>query len=130
MLRKKFAAYLGSEGEGVRIDYLIFGCTHFPALEPLVKEILGPVQLVVELAARFGLKNGKGSTKLVVSGLEESEKLSLFQTAAREMFRSFLHLPWRAWRVVNFFERRRFASGGPDEFASSAVGESSHEGYP
>ena len=31
-----------------------------------------PADYQVELAARFGLKNGKGSTKLVVSGLEES----------------------------------------------------------
>jgi len=59
MLRKKFRSYLGPDGTPL-IDYLVFGCTHFPVLAKAVSRIFGsgvmfvdPAVYQVRLAARW-----------------------------------------------------------------------------
>jgi len=59
MLRKKFRSYLDTDGSPL-IDYLIFGCTHFPVLAKAVSRIFGsrvllvdPAVYQVKLAARW-----------------------------------------------------------------------------
>jgi len=59
MLRKKFRSYLGTDGRPL-IDYLVFGCTHFPVLAKALSRIFGsgvmfvdPAVYQVRLAARW-----------------------------------------------------------------------------
>ncbi|CAJ1387136.1 unnamed protein product [Effrenium voratum] len=108
MLRKKFVDYLDQDGKP-KIDYLIFGCTHFPTLEPLIRKIFGPSVLLVdpadyqvELASRFHLHNSSGSAVFTVSGVELSEKLSSFRQAATVIFQSFLQMANGIWQVISF----------------------------
>jgi glutamate racemase len=49
MLRKKFRSYLSIDGTPL-IDYLVFGCTHFPVLAKAVSRIFGGAVMFVDPA--------------------------------------------------------------------------------
>ena len=88
MLRRKFASYFV---DGVpAINFLIFGCTHFPILEPLVRKIFGegvalidPAVYQVKLAAELGMSSERKGEEFSVSAAPHSGKLATFRNAAR-----------------------------------------------
>ncbi|CAE7811422.1 murI [Symbiodinium sp. CCMP2456] len=106
MLRRKFASYF-LDGVPV-INFLIFGCTHFPILEPLVRKVFGegvalidPAVYQVKLAAELGISSSRKGEEFSVSAAPHSSKLATFRNAARAIELNYLDLRKpQNWTVV------------------------------
>lgn len=115
MLRRKFASYL-VDGVPV-INFLIFGCTHFPILEPLVRKVFGdgvalidPAVYQVKLAAELGMSLSRKGEEFSVSAAPNSTKLATFRNAARAIELNYLDLRkpqnWTVVQLSNMGGRR------------------------
>lgn len=115
MLRRKFASYFV---DGVpAINFLIFGCTHFPILEPLMRKIFGegvalidPAVYQVKLAAELGMSSERKGEEFSGSAAPHSGKLATFRNAARAIELTYLDLGkpqnWTVVQLSNMGGRR------------------------
>lgn len=105
MLRAKFATYLQGQ-----VDYLVFGGTHFPLLEPIVRKLFPSVAFVdpavyqVEFLKRFPLAAAAGTTSFFVSeaqGAHGDAKYATFTRVANNIL-SAMGFHKASWaRVLN-----------------------------
>lgn len=70
-----------------KIDTLLLGCTHYPFLQPLIEEIVGPEVQIVDPAFKLAVQVQKSLNELTLKHVKYNNETEFWVSAQPEQFR-------------------------------------------